>query len=183
MARPSSTVRVFFALWPDAEARDRLAALAKEVAARTRGRAPPATNLHVTLAFIGEVACERIEALAAIGAAIAARATPFVLTLDCRGSYRGTGIAWAGASRVPDALDELVRNLSAALAARDFPVEQRAFSPHVTLSRRSRTPEAGALAAPIGWTVARLALVASETLSGGPHYRDLETWPLGGGDL
>jgi 2'-5' RNA ligase len=183
MVRPFSRLRVFFALWPDAHARDRLAALAGEVAARTRGRAPPAENLHVTLAFIGEVPAERVGGLSAIGASIAAGAAPFVLTLDCTGTFRGTGITWAGATGVPTALAELARKLFDALSTQDFAVERRAFSPHVTLARRCKTPDVGTLAAPIGWTVTRLALEASETLSGAPRYRDLATWPLGGGDL
>ena len=166
-------LRVFFALWPDADARDRLAAAAKDVAARTKGRAPPAANLHVTLAFIGDVAPERIGALCAIGASVAASATPFVLTLDCAGTFRGTGIAWAGASSLPPSLVELARSLAAGLVAQGFPVEQRAFTPHVTLARRCKTPSLASLGAPIGWTVTRLALDASESARDGPRYREL----------
>jgi 2'-5' RNA ligase len=178
MARPFSTPRVFFALWPDAEAGARLAALAREVAARTGGRAPPPVNLHVTLAFIGEVLQDRIEALGRIGAMVATRAEPFTLTLDRTGTFRRTGITWAGAARVPRPLADLARNIFDALAAQGFPVEQRPFSPHVTLARHCKA-EIGTLAAPIAWTVTELALDASEATSGAPHYRDLATWPLG----
>ena len=172
------TLRVFFALWPDAEARDRLGALAQEVAARTKGRAPPIANLHVTLAFVGEVPSERIDALCAIGASVAASAVPFALTLDCTGTFRGTGIAWAGASSTPPSLAQLASNLADALAAQDFAVERRAFSPHVTLARRCNAPGLANLAAPIAWTVTRLALDASEPGSGASRYRRLASWPL-----
>jgi 2'-5' RNA ligase len=178
VARPPFTIRVFFALWPDAAARERLAALACEVAARTKGRAPTAANLHVTVAFIGEVARERIDALSAIGASVAASAMPFEFLLDCTGTFRRTGIAWAGASVVPPPLTDLARDLFDALAAGDFVVEQRPLNPHVTLARRCKAPEVGKLAAPIAWTVASLALVASDAASGAPRYRDLATWPL-----
>ena len=178
MARPHSIVRVFFALWPDADARERLAALATEVAARTQGRAPPAGNLHVTLAFIGDIPIARVDALRVIGASVAARATPFVLTLDCTGTFRGTGITWAGAAHPPERLAELARNLAAALAAQDFAVERRPFSPHVTLARRCKAAEVRSIEAPIQWTVTRLALDASEPRSSAPHYRDLASWPL-----
>ena len=177
--RTSSTLRVFFALWPDSDARERLAALAGEIAARTNGRAPPTANLHVTLAFVGDVPTERIGALCAIGASVAASAAAFVLTLDRTGTFRGTGITWAGASALPPPLAELARNLTDALAAQDFSVERRPFSAHVTLARRCKASEVGSLAAPIGWTVTRLALDASEPGSGPPRYRDLATWPLG----
>jgi len=172
-------LRVFFALWPDDDARDRLAAAARDVAARTQGRAPAAANLHVTLAFIGEIAPERIDALCTIGASAAASAEPFVLRLDCAGTFRGTGIAWAGASTLPPPLVDLARNLAAGLGAQGFPVEQRAFAPHVTLARRCRTPSLARLGEPIGWTVTRLALDASESAREGPRYRELTAWPLG----
>jgi 2'-5' RNA ligase len=178
VARPFSNLRVFFALWPDADARDRLAALAAAVAARTRGRAPPAANLHVTLAFVGEVPAERVAALNPIGALVAARAAPFELTLDCTGTFRRTGITWAGATRLPPQLEGLARSLFDALAAEGFAVDDRPFSPHVTLARRCKAPEIGKLAAPIAWNVTQLVLNASETLSGAPRYRDLAAWPL-----
>ena len=108
----ATTLRVFFALWPDADARDRLAALAQDVAARTQGRAPPSLNLHVTVAFIGEIDAGRIDALRAIGASVAPNVPPFVLMLDRAGTFRGTGIAWAGCcpatSRKPDRSGRLV---------------------------------------------------------------------------
>src|SRR4030095_10567814 len=116
-SQPRSTLRVFFALWPDTDACARLAALATEVAARTRGRAPPAGNLHVTLAFIGEIPITHVDALRVIGASVSARAAPFTLALDCTGTFRGTGITWAGASHSPEPLAELARNLADVLAA------------------------------------------------------------------
>ena len=172
-------LRVFFALWPDADARDQLATLARDVAARTQGRAPPIANLHVTLAFVGEVAAGRIDALRAIGASVARDVPPFVLTLDCAGTFRGTEIAWAGTSSLPPPLAQLGRDLAEALAAEGFAIEQRAFSPHVTLARRCRAAGLATLSAPVTWTVTRLALDASEPGSGPPRYRELAGWPLG----
>jgi len=177
--RLAPSLRVFFALWPDANARERLAAAALDVAAQTKGVAPPAANLHVTLAFIGDVAPERIGALCGIGASVAASAAPFVLALDCAGTFRGTGIAWAGASSLPSSLVELALDLAAGLLAEGFPVEQRAFTPHVTLARRARTPSLARLPAPIAWKVTRFALDASESGRYGTRYRELAAWPLG----
>jgi len=177
--RGTRNVRVFFAIWPDRDAHERLAALAQDVAARTRGRAPRAGNLHVTVAFIGEIAPERIDALCAIGATAAARAAPFVLTLDCAGTFRGTGIAWAGASMPPAELARLARDLADALTANAFAVEGRAFTPHVTLARRCTAPTNASVSAPIAWTVTRLVLNTSEPTADGPHYRVVAAWPLG----
>ena len=105
------SIRAFFALWPDASASDALALLACETARRTQGRAPPSGNLHLTLVFLGDVAVTRVTALCAIGLAAASTVPPFPLTLDRTGTFRGSGIAWAGASATPRELDEFVQQL------------------------------------------------------------------------
>ena len=84
--RSGPPLRIFFALWPDAGARDALSALARDTAAQTGGRAPSAGNLHLTLAFLGDVAAARIAALHALGPAVAAAVPPF--TLDARSGRR-----------------------------------------------------------------------------------------------
>ena len=45
--------RVFFALVPPASLRQASASLGRDIAKRARGRAVPAENLHVTVAFVG----------------------------------------------------------------------------------------------------------------------------------
>jgi RNA 2',3'-cyclic 3'-phosphodiesterase len=167
------TVRAFFAVWPDRAARDALAELALTTAARAQGRAPRVDNLHLTLAFLVDVAANRIEDLRAIGIKIAAAASPFALTLDRVGAFRDSGIAWAGASAAPQELLRLARTLGAALAANDFPTERREFHPHVTLARRCRKRVGNVVTAPIAWDVVRLTLMASESAPGGARYREL----------
>ncbi|MCK6429025.1 MAG: hypothetical protein L6Q72_08010 [Burkholderiaceae bacterium] len=61
-------MRCFVALWPDDAARERLAAVAREQQRRfPRARAMRAENLHLTLAFIGELdetaLAQRVRAL------------------------------------------------------------------------------------------------------------------------
>jgi 2'-5' RNA ligase len=174
----NATVRCFFALWPDAAARDALAELAREVAAQARGRAPVAGNIHLTLAFLGNVTPSQGDALREVGAVASASAPPFGFTLDRVGMFRGTGIAWAGTSTPPVELARLVSEMNAVLAARGFMVDPRPFHAHVTLARRCRTRLAEAIATPIAWPVTRLVLIASDLTSGGPHYRELAGWPL-----
>ena len=81
--------------------RDALAELARDVARETGGRAARAENLHLTLAFLGNVRQERFAELAAIGATAAGAAAPFMLTLDSLGVFRDAGVAWAGPGRPP----------------------------------------------------------------------------------
>jgi 2'-5' RNA ligase len=174
----SGSLRAFFAVWPDAAARDALAKLADTIAAEAGGRAPASENLHLTLAFVGEVASDRFEALLAVGLAAAAGVPAFDLALDRVGAFRGAGIAWAGAASVPAELAQLVSQLNDALAEQDFPTDPRPFQAHVTIARKCRRQPRANAARPIAWTVAKLALNASDLGSGGPRYRELAAWPL-----
>ena len=171
-------LRLFYALLPDAAARAALAAAAGEVARATGGRAPRPENLHLTVAFLGHLAVERLADLSAIGAAAAAHASPFDLTLIRLGVFRDTGIAWLGAERVPAELHTLVESVRHELRARALPVERRAFQAHVTLARRCTRPWTGGGLVPIAWRVDALALMVSETLPEGPRYRQIASWPL-----
>jgi 2'-5' RNA ligase len=172
-------VRAFFALWPDAAARDAVATLAREVAAETGGRAPVAENIHLTLAFLGDVPRVRIAVLQAMGAAAAGMVPAFELSLDRVGTFRGSGIAWIGASDVPTDLARLVAELNAALSGEGFAIDSRAFQAHVTLARRCRKGSRVAIVTPIAWPVTRLVLNASDLGSGGPRYRELGGWRFG----
>ena len=177
--------RLFFALWPDATACATLDLLARDCAVRTGGRAPAATNLHLTLAFLGNVPTSRLTTLRDIGPIAAATVPPFTLALDRIGAFHKQGIAWVGPSSPDVALERLVHTLSDELDVAGFELERRAFHPHVTLVRRGRTRLLAAtrsgvpLKVPIVWTVARLTLAASEQAPGGSRYRALDAWALG----
>ena len=177
--RNAPPLRIFFALWPDAGARDALSALARDTAAQARGRAPSTANLHLTLAFLGDVVATRIAALHVIGSAVASAVPPFTLTLDRVGAFGDGGIAWAGTSAAPRELERLVQLLGGALAQGGFPTERRAFHPHVTLARRCRSHAGAGTTASIAWNVEGITLNASERSPRGPRYCELGAWPLG----
>jgi 2'-5' RNA ligase len=180
--KDGSPLRVFFAAWPDLSTRAAIAALAHEAAAGAGGRPAPLENLHLTLAFIGDVRAERLAALQAIGADAARATPPFTLTLDRLGGFRDAGIAWLGTTPTPPELDALARRMRGALGAAGFPVDARPFRVHVTLARRCRSRVRAATIAPIAWRVERLTLTASELGGEGSRYRDVAAWPLGSGD-
>jgi 2'-5' RNA ligase len=171
--------RLFFALWPDAPAQAALARLAREVAHHAHGKAPHEDNLHVTLAFVGAVAGERLAALERVGGEAAATVAPFELALERVGGT-GFGIAWLSPDGLPPPLSTLHAALAAGLSREGFVVERRMFRPHLTLARHCvRAAQRGAVA-PVRWTVQRLALVESTLASGGSRYRDRANWPLAG---
>jgi 2'-5' RNA ligase len=173
-----ATLRVFFALWPDTEARERIAVAARDVARRGGGRATPAANHHMTLAFVGEAAPARIPALETVGEIGARSVSPFTLVLDRLGEFRQTRIRWLGCDVVPVELNRLVVVLRNALAADNFPVERHRFHAHVTLARNCGRV-AGVTIAPVAWRAEFLTLTASELRPEGSLYRELARWPLG----
>ena len=172
------TARVFFALWPPPEAARQLSAVADSFAQCAGGRATRQATVHLTLAFIGDVALERLPDLER--AARSVRAEAFDLTLDQFGLWHHNRIFWAGCSVVPPALVELAGALSAALQAAGFDVAdaRRNFTPHVTLVRKVK-----ALAAPLpprqilSWPCMKFVLVRSQLSASGASYQTLAEFP------
>ncbi len=171
-------LRVFFALWPDVSAREGIAVLAHDVVSQAGGRAPRPENIHLTVAFVGNVEPDRLAELEHIGASAARSAAPFTLTLDRLGAFHHAGITWLGTDTLPTELEDLVFALRNGLAAAAFPVERRIYRAHVTLARRCGTVATMKIA-PIKWRVERVALNASELSAAGSIYRKLAAWPLG----
>jgi 2'-5' RNA ligase len=65
--------------------------------------------------------------------------------------------------------------LREALRAREFDLEERPFTPHVTLVRKADKTLPREPTAPIAWGVREIALVSSEP---GGAYKTMATWPL-----
>jgi 2'-5' RNA ligase len=166
--------RLFFALWPQSAARDALARLAVDVAEHCGGRAVPAAKIHLTLAFLGEVAPGREAAAARAGAGLDADAIH--ATFDRLGAFPRAGVAWAGCSRVPPELGTLAAGLASGLRAEGFELEDRAFAAHVTLARRIRRKPGGEPIAPIEWRSHEVALVESDRRTG--RYVTRGCWAL-----
>lgn len=167
--------RLFFALLPPPAVRAALTHAADGVPRPARRVHPQ--DLHLTLAFLG--AADPAPALLEAGTAAAAAGGAFVLHLDHFGCWRRAGIAWAAPARLPEALAALHAGLADALTRRGYPVESRAFRPHVTLARRARRAPPAPATVP-EWPVAELVLLASGPPPP-PRYRVQACWPLSGG--
>ena len=169
--------RVFFALWPDADTVRSLHELAGQTQAACGGRRLRPDTLHLTLAFIGDVALPRLPELVAVGDRIGA--ATFTLVLDRMGSWRHNRIVWAGAREVPEPLAGLAAGLGGALEAAGFAIERRRFAPHVTLLRNARQSIVEQSVPAIEWRVERFVLVKSERSAEGSRYRAIRTWAAG----
>lgn len=171
--------RVFFALWPDDEASSHLSVLARDLTTRGGGRVICPSSLHLTLAFVGPVAADRIPRLEEIAGAV--RAESFELSLDRLGFWPQRGILWAGCRQTPAPLRALAGALVAGLRAAGFAIDARSaagMSPHVTLARRARCASLPRLGTPINWQVGAFALVESHLQPSAASYRTLAGFPL-----
>lgn len=179
-----ATARVFFALWPSPEIAGHLGDIARDSAAQFGGRATRSDTIHLTLAFLGNVAETRLPELSA--AAETVRFEPFAIGIDCLGFWSHNHLLWAGCRRPAPPLGELAGQLRLALARAGFRVggEGRDFVPHVTLVRH--VPDAGAPSdnrplppiAPLVWRCERFVLVRSTLSASGPTYRVIGEYPF-----
>lgn len=172
------TARIFFALWPNAVVRRALDEAGKHLHERCGGRRMRAETLHLTLAFLGEVAQERLEELQRL--ACLCDATAFDLELTHAGYWAHNHIAWVAPAAAPQALIELVGGLEMRLAAAGFAFDARSFVPHVTLLRNAQCPQnLSAMVAPL-WSVRDFVLVKSTKLDSLASYQCIGRWPLSG---
>ena len=172
----ATTIRAFYALVPDDAIRMQFVTLARDVARRSRGRAMMGDHVHLTLAFLGDVAVSTLPSLRRIGDRVPHAGS--VLDFDLLGAWRASGVAWIAPSVVPQALLDVHASLRDALADAGIMLDARPFRPHITLARRCVQPHPRAHCAPIRWPVNRLSLIGSELRPEGPLYSELATWEL-----
>lgn len=172
-ADPAPPVRVFFALWPGAAVANALRSAARRAAPRD-ARLMRADTLHLTLAFIGDVTPDRLPAIEAVGDQV--RWPRCTLRLDQLGHWPHNQILWAGCQSPPDALAQLVDELSVGLQAIGITLAPRPFVPHITLARRCRHAVAADMR-PIDWPVAGGVLAVSQRDHTGARYLMRRRWP------
>ena len=136
---------------------------------------PP--NVHLTLAFLGEVDLERLDALRALASGVTC--PRFVMTVNRLGWWHHNRVAWAGVEAPPE-LADLVARLREALRRADFPCDDgRAYVPHVTLLRNARCDRAEMPPLPpIHWAADEFVLVRSTRGEAGAAYEALGRWAL-----
>lgn len=169
-------VRVFLALWPDAAVRESLQGIAADCHVRCAGRGMRGDTLHMTLAFIGELAAARVPEVKAIASGV--RVPPFTLTLDRVACWRHNRIAHLYPGEVPVELPHLVATLVAGLTREGIPFDRKPSKPHVTLLRHANCSAVLPEIQPVRWPVSDFVLVQSVLRDEGAHYEVLGRWAL-----
>lgn len=171
----ASSLRLFFALWPDEATRDALNRTGKWLHQHWGGRRMRAETLHITLAFPGTTPSEKLDTL--IAGADRVEGEPYELLLDQAGYWRHNRVGWLGASESPPPHLALVTALNAALQAAGFPTDAREHVPHVTLLRNTAGGEPP-LCKAVRWPVRDFVLARSHTESTGARYEVIRRWSL-----
>lgn len=170
MPERGCTQRLFFALWPDEVTRKALALL-QETFTHQPGRPVAAQNLHITLAFIGNVDGAMKNCMQARAETVSFE--PFSMILTRLGHFRRSKVTWLGPDTCPSPLKSLVERLNAKLETCGYRPDKRPFSPHLTLLRKAGPIKSDTEITPLLWHIDRFCLVQSSTLAQGAEYRVL----------
>lgn len=133
----------------------------------------PTRNLHVTLAFLGNVPAERFDAV--VQAAGGLQLVPLTLTLDRFGYFPAPRVLWIGPAETPEPLRGLVRDLWSALARVGLSPDFKPFHAHMTIARKVQTPPELPAPSPVHWLIDDFSLVESETDPRGSRYQVVAT--------
>jgi len=96
--------------------------------------------LHITMKFLGEVAPQRVEAIAEAMKTATEGAKPFPLCISGFGAFpnvRRPRVVWVGCEAAPP-LELLQHRVEQEMDRIGFPLEGRPFHPHITLGRVRR---------------------------------------------
>ncbi len=189
-------MRAFIAINIPAPYREALAQRAAELEQNARDlRWVNQQNMHLTLAFLGEVPAQNVDSIRS-GMDVAAHGhSAFSLGFGGGGTFPRRGeprVAWVGFTGDLDAARDLQADVSKAMRGLGLRVDQRPFSPHVTVARinRQATPSARIAIArrfeqlsldDLGqFTVPAISLMESDLTDDGAIYRDIIQVELGG---
>lgn len=170
-------LRVFFALWPDHALQNALYQLGSSLQPVCTGLPMRAEMIHLTLAFLGALPVDRLEALYATAARVHSPA--FDLKIDQLSYWRHPQILWVRSQQPPADLTNLASRLHAALNEAGFAFDNsRPFSPHFSLLRKASCKTFLQASMLLNMRVSEFVLVHSETTERGASYRVMRRWSL-----
>lgn len=173
----SESKRVFFAIEIPTKIQRQIVRWRADNFPDDAGRPVAAANMHITLAFLGEISAEKQAALATMAGRI--RQPGFTLHLDDAGQWLRSRVVWLGTRQPPRGLLQLANLLRAQAARSGCYQSPQPFHPHLTLLRNT------ALAVPIpapgfSWEipVSEFVLYESNFINGRTRYTPLQRWTL-----
>lgn len=174
--------RLFFALGLRHDTADfhRLCQLVSQC--RRYGRTVPPENLHVTLAFLGNVTADQRDQLLDAATHLPTVA-PFSIGFDQLGYWKRSKVIWLAPETPPPDLPLLATLLRDMALGCGIPQEERPYRPHLTLAKSVPVrPAPFPAISPLHFHFAHFGLYISQPVSQlgrqGVVYRCLRQWPL-----
>jgi len=152
-------VRLFFACWPPRDVAAALHRWALQAGEVSGGRVTREEQIHLTLAFLGEM--DEVPAIRPAGRCLR-------LSIQQARWWKHNRIVWVGPLETPEALVSLAASMK---------VETRPFEAHVTLIRKAREAALPPLE-PLEWPIEEVLLVRSRLSARGSSYETLERFAL-----
>jgi len=171
-----TTLRMFFALWPNAAVATELAKAGKALHEVCGGRLTRAETIHLTLAFLGEVELEKVDYLIKLAGYV--RAHAFSLNLTRLGWWPRNHIVWAAPDEAPAELALLVDDLRLNLGCAAVDFDAKPFVPHITLLRNGNCKDNPLPSVGVKWRAEDFVLVKSVSSGSGAAYEVVGRWPL-----
>jgi len=153
--------------------RESLAKLSLEIKAQCLGVPIRVDNLHITLAFIGNVTANKLDCLLSVAKAISFK--PFEFNLDYPGIFKNSKVIWAGLQDKPVELMQLANELHQGAVDCGIAMDKRPFTPHLSLLRKATHLPALTMQ-PIHWRVNDFCLLSSVHKPDGVKYKVLYHW-------
>lgn len=170
----SDSSRLFFALWPDEGTRQSVLRLSKSIETKS-GKPVPPQNLHVTLAFLGNIGAatglliqQRVDGIAV---------EPFELIFDQLNHWNASAVLCLTCRQPAHQVMALAAELAAIAADYGIATDKRPYQPHITLARDCAV-FAGDDCEPIVWRAESFGLFESCREQDRICYKLIRQWPL-----
>ena len=131
-------MRLFIAINFDSRTKLRITAVQKQLAEYTDGNFTRPDNIHLTLAFLGQVQPQAVHKIEKAMQSVRFSPINIGFTHVGRFTRKNRDIWWIGIKR-DDALFELHKELTEALAGFGFCLNEQRYTPHITLARQVKT--------------------------------------------
>lgn len=170
-------MRAFFGLSPDAETK--LAIEAWRNKAFPKFDAPvPATNFHVTLAFLGQISPKQLDALCEDVEQIS-EIHIFDVTLNRVGYWSKPKALWVGCEETQNEHLQLSKRLHQIANSAGLQLPKQDYVAHLTLARKcSVNPPAPLIEPRFNWQNTEFHLYESVSGKKGVSYQIRKSWPL-----
>lgn len=172
------TRRLFFALWPEESLRQQIKRHSKSLLRHGGGRPVSLGNLHITLAFLGNVDEGQQSCVEHIADNI--RCPAFSMTLDHADHWSKPRVLWIGPSETPEVMVTLATELRDGAIGCGIQMDMRPYRAHMTLMRKVARAREDMTIRPFDWHANSFALVKSVTYQEGVKYEVVKEWLLSG---